>query len=77
MTPGDDEDGVTFTSPVIPGSTATVNVVAAASGLLSAWLDFNGDGDWTDAGEQVFQDLWVAAGTNSLSFWRAGHGQCH
>ena len=45
-----------------------MNVVASASGLLNAWIDFNDDGDWSDAGEQVFNDLWVTAGTNSLSF---------
>ena len=36
--------------------------------LLSAWIDFNDDGDWSDPGEQVFQDLLLAAGTNELSF---------
>ena len=65
---GDDEDGVTFTSGVIPGMTATVDVVASAAGLLNAWIDFNADGDWSDPGEQVFQDLALAAGTNDLSF---------
>lgn len=65
---GDDEDGVIFTSLLIPGSTATVDVVASAAQLLSAWIDWNGDGDWLDAGEQVFQDYWVAAGVNHLSF---------
>ena len=71
---GDDEDGVTFTSPLIPGTTATVDVVASAAGLLSAWIDFNGDGDWTDAGEQVFQDHWLTAGTNKSVVCGADHG---
>ena len=65
---GDDEDGVTFTSALVSGSIATAQVVASESGLLSAWIDFNGDGDWSDPGEQVFQDLAVAAGTNDLPF---------
>ena len=65
---GNDEDGVTFTSALVPGATATVDVVASESGLLSAWIDFNADGDWSDPGEEVFQDLWLTNGTNSLSF---------
>ena len=65
---GDTDDGVTFTSPLIPGATATVDVVASEAGLLSAWVDFNGDGDWSDPGEQVYRDLLLSAGTNGLAF---------
>ena len=65
---GDDEDGVTFSSALIAGTMASLDVVASAGGLLSAWVDFNADGDWSDPGEQVFQDLAVSAGTNTLSF---------
>lgn len=64
----DDEDGVTFTTTLVPGSTAEVQVVASAFGVLNAWIDFNGDGDWADAGEQVFPDQPLAAGINNLSF---------
>ena len=45
----DDEDGVVFTSSLIPGYTASVDVTASAPGTLNAWMDFNGDGDWADA----------------------------
>ncbi len=65
---GADEDGVTFTSVLTPGGVATVDVVASQAGLLNAWIDFNADGDWADAGEQIFRDLAIAPGTNSLSF---------
>ncbi|MDX1545470.1 MAG: GEVED domain-containing protein, partial [Rhodothermales bacterium] len=64
----DDEDGVAFTSLLVPGETVTLDVTASASGLLNAWLDLNGDGDWADAGEQIFTDEALAAGVNSLSF---------
>ena len=64
----DDEDGVVFTSPLIPGSMATVTVTASAPGLLDAWLDFTNDGDWGDAGEQIFASTSLMAGSNSLSF---------
>jgi hypothetical protein len=65
---GDDEDGVTFTSGVFQGgSLAQVSVVASAAGLLDAWLDFDGDGDW-EAGEQIFTSEPLVAGANPLSF---------
>ena len=38
-------------------------------GLLNAWLDFNADGDWNDAGEQILTDVSIPAGTtSSLAF---------
>ena len=64
----DDEDGVVFTSPYIPGGTVTLVVTASGSGLLNAWVDFNMDGDWSDAGEQIFTDEPLAAGVNDLAF---------
>ncbi len=64
----DDEDGVVFTSPANPGGVAGVEVVASEAGLLNAWVDFNADGDWEDAGEQIFADQALATGTNSLVF---------
>lgn len=64
----DDEDGVTFTTPLVMGLNASVDVVSSGTGLLNVWLDFNGNGDWSDVGEQIFVDQAVSAGTNSLSF---------
>lgn len=68
---GDDEDGVTFTTPIDPGQTAGVDVICSSNGngcFLSAWVDFNGDGDFNDAGEQIFNDQLLAVGNNSLTF---------
>jgi uncharacterized repeat protein (TIGR01451 family) len=65
---GDDEDGVTFTSPVVAGTTANVDVVASDAGLLDAWIDFDDDGEWNGAGEQIFTDEALVSGSNSLSF---------
>jgi hypothetical protein len=45
------------------------SVAASGAGLfLQAWIDFNADGDWGDAGEQIFADQALAAGVNSLAF---------
>ena len=65
---GDDEDGVVFTSLLVPGGSANVDVEASAAGLLNAWIDFNADGDWDDADEQIFTDEPLAAGVNPLVF---------
>lgn len=60
-----DEDGVTF--PILwQGNTDTLTVVAGTSGFLNAWIDYNVDGDWADAGEQIFVDQALIAGTNKL-----------
>ena len=64
----DDEDGVAFTASLVAGNNATIDVTASAPGLLNAWVDFNGDGDWNDEGEQIFTDDSLAAGVNNLSF---------
>ena len=62
----DDEDGVTFTSQLLIGYNAEVDVDMTASpagGLLNAWIDFNDDGDWDDTGEQIFTNKSLTAGT--------------
>ncbi len=64
----DDEDGVTFIGKMYVGKTANIQVVASINGFLNAWMDFNKDGDWTDAGEQIFTNAALVSGSNSLSF---------
>lgn len=65
---GADEDGVVFTSLLLAGQLATIDITASASGLLNAWVDFDGDGDWAGANEQVFTDVALVAGVNNLNF---------
>jgi len=64
----DDEDGVTLPSILVPGLLANFSVVASVNGFLDAWVDFNQDGDWADAGEHIFTTFALTAGTNNLSF---------
>lgn len=64
----DDEDGVVFNTPLIPGQQANIIVTCSLIGKLDAWVDFNADGDWQDAGEQIFNNLPVNAGPNNLFF---------
>ncbi len=64
----DDEDGVSFTSPLVRTQLATVTVTASAAGLLDAWVDFNGDGSFSTSGDRIFTGQAVVAGPNNLSF---------
>lgn len=64
----DDEDGVAFLSPWIPGVAAVIRVQASTAGFLNLWIDLNRDNDWADAGERIFTDLPVGAGINPLVF---------
>lgn len=64
----DDEDGVRFLDAPIPGATVRLEVRASGAGRLDAWVDFNRNGTWADAGEQVFTSALVATGVNSVSF---------
>lgn len=65
----DDEDGIEFTSPLVPGTTATVTVICRnAPGFLNAWADFYANTNWSDAGEQIFAGVPLAVGSNTLTF---------
>ena len=77
----DDEDGVvqavdptaglkSTLPPMARGTNVawTVNVVAPSGADLYVWVDFNGDGDWDDPGEQVVTALAVATGANAVGF---------
>jgi ELWxxDGT repeat protein len=64
----DDEDGITFNNALMPGMNADIDAQVSVDGYLNAWIDFNRDGDWDDAGEMIINDEWVAAGSNTVSF---------
>jgi len=63
----DDEDGVAPTNAVIRGSNVVYQIILSAAGNVFAWLDFNGDGDWSDAGEQILAGLPMGGGTNLVT----------
>ncbi len=69
---GADDDGVVFGTLRAgqQGASATVTVTDSASfsKILNAWIDFDGDGNWGEAGDQIANDLFVAAGQNSITF---------
>lgn len=72
-TVSDDEDGVLFPTntvgqaTLVQGSNMTVQVVTPGSPWLTAWIDYNGDGDWDDTGETVASAVALSVGTNNLA----------
>ena len=64
-----DEDGVVFTSQLIPGESATAVVSYTGTGYLSAWIDFDADGSFSQPGDRIFSDVALSgSGTYNLAF---------
>lgn len=71
----DDEDGVSFTSMIVAGQMATVDVTISQDVLLNAFVDFDGDGSFAQLGDQIFTDEPLTTGVNSLSFVVPGNAR--
>ncbi len=73
LTSIDDEDGVALTAPLGPGGTGTFTVgvtnTTSSIAYLNAFMDFDGDGDFTSPGEQFALNIPVspAAGVQSIA----------
>ncbi|MGB7247802.1 MAG: GEVED domain-containing protein [Phormidesmis sp.] len=65
----DDEDGIQLGGQPLDGQSLTagastnLNVASFGTGYLSAWIDLDGDGNFTDADEQVVDDLSINSTT--------------
>ena len=70
---GDDEDGVTsggidFAGQGLDrGTTKVIDIATNGTGVLNAWIDFNRDGDFEDAGEQIATDASPSGGTITIN----------
>ncbi len=62
----DDEDGVLFPAELHREETVNIPITTTGIGYLNAWIDWNGDGDFLDAGEQVADDIQRLSGTQDL-----------
>jgi len=64
---GDTDDGINLPT-LTQGQSATVTAtVSGAGGFLQGWIDWNNDGDWNDAGEQIANDLQDGDANGSIS----------
>lgn len=68
----DDEDGVLFPVELLRRTgqavTSSAFVTASTSAKLDAWIDFNQDGDFDDAGERIATRKSVNKGVNLVTF---------
>ncbi len=64
----DDEDDVPgFAGSFPKGQTYAIPITVAGNGFLNAWVDWNRDGDFLDAGEQIATGVARTPGTANLS----------
>jgi hypothetical protein len=52
---------------LVPCQQAPIEITVASPGLLDAWIDFSGDGDWSDPADQIFAGEPLSAGANQLT----------
>ncbi|GAL11022.1 hypothetical protein JCM19233_2007 [Vibrio astriarenae] len=64
----DDEDGINFVTAIEPGLDSVIQVNASTQGYLTAWFDWNQDGDFDDEGEHVIQDQLIDEGLQNIVF---------
>ena len=67
----DDEDGIAFLTPLVPGSNAVIQAVNGAPfiGVLDGWVDLNGNGTFLDPGEKVILSVPLNPGANALTIF--------
>lgn len=68
----DDEDGIQALTTFVRGDSSnnmrlTVTNSTGTLAYVHGWMDFNGDGDWDDAGELVVSALQVPSGTGTFT----------
>jgi hypothetical protein len=59
-----DEDGVLMSPFIGIGQSVPIKINASAAGFVNAWIDFNANGSWGEAGEQILSAIPVNAGSN-------------
>jgi hypothetical protein len=69
----DDEDGVIVIAPIVRGDTSnvlqvTVTNTTGVPAYIQGWIDFNGNGSWSDAGEQIALNVLAVNGQNNITF---------
>ena len=61
----DDEDGIDFVTPIMPGADFGISVTASQHGYLNGWLDLDGSGTFED-GERFIKEKELNAGTHRI-----------
>ncbi len=68
-TEDDGDDGISLISSIVTGShsKASLEALATTFGRLDAWIDFDGNGTWSE-NERIIDRARVSPGSNTLSF---------
>lgn len=61
-----DDDGVVFLSSLLVGQRVPVQLTVSRLGYLQGWIDFDRNGSWAEAGEQIFTNQLLSLGTTNL-----------
>ncbi|MCG3865704.1 MULTISPECIES: LruC domain-containing protein [unclassified Photobacterium] len=67
---GNDDQGIIFTTPTLnQGSTTyiTAHIGGITAGYLSGWVDWNNNGNFDDANEQVIDNILLNSGEHTLA----------
>ena len=64
---GADEDGVTFPATLTVCAQNEITVNASADGVLNAWIDYAGNGDFADYDDQAIAALPISAGSHQVT----------
>jgi hypothetical protein len=71
ITGSDDEEGVTLAASYNLSAASSATVVttnlSGAAAYLNAWIDYNNNGSFADAGEQIATNTLIANGTNGVA----------
>jgi len=61
------DDGVIFDTGLLIGGDTQIKVIASAQGYLDAWIDLDGDGNWSGPNEKVLNSYSLLAGENVVT----------
>ncbi len=64
----DDEDGVAFPTPLVPGQSAQIDITASMAGRIDAWIDYDQGGSWGVAEQILTSAMHSGGGTQSYPF---------
>jgi PKD repeat protein len=64
---GNDNDGIIFLNPLRAGEPFGLEVLSTGEGFLNMWMDLNRDGDWSDDGEHLINDILLEPGRRVIS----------
>ena len=62
-----DEDGILMSPFIGIGQSVPIKINASAAGFVNAWIDFDANSSWGDAGEHILSAMPVNAGTNTFT----------